>query len=94
MTPILSDSDIIITVHNYFSGIIISAVGDLLTLLSGLKSSGCTLMASVTPETPCAAGEFAEMMAYATPGLLAAVEMPCAYKGDEELSSCPLDSLS
>lgn len=85
-----------------FTGLSVCDAGELLellgicgwmiiTLLSGLKISGCTLMASVTP---CAAGEVAEMMAYATPGLLAAVEMPCAYKGDEQLSSCPLDSLS
>lgn len=63
-------------------------------MLSGLKISGCTLMASVTPDTTWAAGEAAEMMAYATPGLAEAVDTLGTDKGDEELSSCPLDSRS
>lgn len=51
-------------------------------------------MASVTPDTTWAAGEAAEMMAYATPGLAEAVDTLGTDKGDEELSSCPLDSRS
>lgn len=58
--------------------------GYVLTLLSGLKIRGCTLMASVTPEA-------AEMMAYATPGLPA--ETPGTAGGVDELCPCPLDSL-
>lgn len=69
-------------------------IRDLQTLLSGLKINGCTLMASVIPDTPWAAGEAAEMMAYATPGLAEAVDALGTHKGDEELCSCPLDSRS
>lgn len=37
-------------------------------LLSGLKSSGCTLTASLTADTPFPVAGEAAMMAYATPG--------------------------
>lgn len=66
--------------------------GYCLTLLSGLKISGWTFTASLMAATPLAAGEVAEMMAYATPGL--AVETLGTGRGGGVISPWRLDILS
>lgn len=68
--------------------------GFCLTLLSGLKISGCTFTASLIAATPLAAGEVEEMMAYATPGLDVAVETLGTGRGGGVISLWPLDILS
>lgn len=68
--------------------------GYCLTLLSGLKIRGCTFTASLMAATPLAAGEVAEMMAYATPGLAVAVETLGTGRGGGVISPWLLDILS
>lgn len=68
--------------------------GHFLTLLSGLKISGCTFTASLMAAAPLAAGAVAEMMAYATPGLAVAVETLDMGRGGDVISPWPLDILS
>lgn len=69
-------------------------------LLSALKSSGCTLTASLTADTPFPVAGEAAMMAYATPGPAEAcwtgllesgpADRPCGGGGGGEASLWPL----